>query len=69
MMPEHIGSIDPKIFNSTITDTGALLVSSGDRMGRSPKEKRIVEDDETKDYVHWGKVNIPMTSNAFSLNR
>jgi phosphoenolpyruvate carboxykinase (ATP) len=49
MQPEHIGSTDPSIYNTTITDTGALSASSGLRTGRSPKDKRIVEDEMTKD--------------------
>jgi ATP-dependent phosphoenolpyruvate carboxykinase len=32
-----------------ITDTGALSASSGDKKGRTPKEKRVVEDETTKD--------------------
>ena len=51
MQPEHQKSvaIDPKIYASTITDTGALSVSSGSKTGRVPKEKRIVMDEGTKD--------------------
>ena len=44
MDPIHLGSTDPTIFNTTITDTGALAVSSGKRTGRVPNQKRIVED-------------------------
>ena len=51
MQPEHIGSTDPKIYNTTITETGALSASSGFRTGRSPKDKRIVEDEITKDVM------------------
>jgi ATP-dependent phosphoenolpyruvate carboxykinase len=49
MLPEHLGSPDPNIFNTTITETGALSASSGLRTGRSPKDKRVVEDEITKD--------------------
>lgn len=49
MQPEHIGSPDPNIFNTSITETGALCTYSGLRTGRSPKDKRIVEDEITKD--------------------
>lgn len=49
MKPEHVGSPDPNIYDTTITDTGALSASSGLRTGRSPKDKRIVEDEITKD--------------------
>ena len=48
LLPEHLGSPDPNIYNTTITDTGALNVSSGHRTGRVPKEKRVVEDEVTK---------------------
>jgi ATP-dependent phosphoenolpyruvate carboxykinase len=49
MQPEHIGSPDSNIYNSSITSTGALSASSGEKTGRTPKEKRIVEDEITKD--------------------
>jgi phosphoenolpyruvate carboxykinase (ATP) len=32
-----------------ITDTGAMAAYSGVRTGRSPKDKRVVEDETTKD--------------------
>ena len=48
-MPEHIGSPDPTVHDTTITSTGALACSSGARTGRVPKDKRIVLDDETRD--------------------
>jgi len=35
-----------------ITSTGALAAYSGFRTGRSPKDKRIVEDEMTKDVRH-----------------
>lgn len=47
--PVHLASTDLTITNTTITDTGALSTSSGNRTGRVPKEKRIVEDSLTKD--------------------
>ena len=69
MMPEHLHSCDPTVFPTTITDTGALSCSSGSRTGRSPNDKRIVCDDQTRDLVHWGKVNIPIEQSAYALNR
>ena len=49
LLPEHLTSCDPSIYTTTVTDTGALSVSSGIRTGRSPKDKRVVLDDVTKD--------------------
>jgi ATP-dependent phosphoenolpyruvate carboxykinase len=49
--PIHIGSTDHTIYNTTITDTGALSASSGKRTGRVPTQKRIVEDSVTKDVI------------------
>jgi len=45
-----------------------MVAYSGLRTGRSPKDKRIVEDSVTKDKIWWGKVNIPISeaSNKFS---
>ena len=49
MKPEHIGSPDTSVLDTTITETGALACSSGTFTGRVPKDKRIVLDAETKD--------------------
>lgn len=49
LQPEHLTSVDPHIYPTTIADTGALSVSSGQKTGRTPKEKRVVLDEVTKD--------------------
>jgi ATP-dependent phosphoenolpyruvate carboxykinase len=49
MQPEHLTSVDPSIYATTIADNGALSVSSGSKTGRTPKEKRVVLDEITKD--------------------
>ena len=36
----------------------ALVTETGSRTGRSPNDKFIVEGDDSKDHVNWGKVNI-----------
>ena len=49
MLPEHMRSPDPTVGGNSITETGALCISSGSKAGRVPKQKRIVEDDITRD--------------------
>ncbi|MGA7521780.1 MAG: phosphoenolpyruvate carboxykinase (ATP) [Acidobacteriaceae bacterium] len=44
---------------------GALAAMTGARTGRSPRDKFIVEDDQTRQRVHWGKVNQPFPQEKF----
>ncbi len=48
-----------------LTDTGAIATLTGKRTGRSPNDKYIVRDATTEATIAWGKVNQPMTSEAF----
>ena len=45
---------------AVLSSTGALINFSGKKTGRSPKDKRIVYEDGSKDNVWWGSVNIPI---------
>ena len=44
---------------------GALVVTTGGRTGRSPKDKFIIEDSVTKDVVDWSENNQPIESEKF----
>jgi len=52
-----------------ISSSGALINFSGKKTGRSPKDKRIVYEDSSKDDVWWGPVNIKMDEHTFEINR
>ena len=54
---------------SVITSTGALSARSGEKTGRSPKDKRIVKHPESEADVNWGDVNIPITEEGFTANK
>lgn len=54
---------------SWLTSTGALSVSSGAKTGRSPKDKRLVDEPNSEANVWWGPVNIKMDLNSFMINR
>ncbi len=48
-----------------LTNAGALSIDTGKFTGRSPKDRYIVEDEKTNNTVHWGDINIPMTTDQF----
>eukprot|EP00831_Metopus_contortus_P083578 TRINITY_DN928_c0_g1_i6.p1 TRINITY_DN928_c0_g1~~TRINITY_DN928_c0_g1_i6.p1 ORF type:complete len:567 (+),score=78.25 TRINITY_DN928_c0_g1_i6:59-1759(+) len=59
---------DPKNRPACIGSTGALCAYSSTETGRSPKERRIVLDETTKDSVNWGEVNIPIDPDSYRAN-
>lgn len=54
---------------SAMTSTGALVARSGTKTGRSPKDKRIVDEPTTSKDVWWGPVNMKMDDHTFMINR
>ena len=48
-----------------LASDGALVAVTGERTGRSPKDKFIVDDPVTHDLVHWGKINQAITPERF----
>ncbi|KAM1023407.1 hypothetical protein TB2_044150 [Malus domestica] len=56
---------------SFITASGALATLSGAKTGRSPRDKRVVKDEETENELWWGKgsPNIEMDEHTFLVNR
>src|SRR5687768_12036733 len=55
--------------HAAIADSGALATSSGDKTGRSPKDKRIVDSPQSSGDIWWGEVNIRLTERSFLINR
>ncbi|CAN5380305.1 phosphoenolpyruvate carboxykinase (ATP) [soil metagenome] len=50
-----------------IASSGALIALSGDKTGRSPKDKRVVEEPSSQDNIWWGSVNIPVSEESFDI--
>ncbi len=48
-----------------LTDVGALVIDTGEFTGRSPKDKFVVYDENTKDSVWWGDVNNRFEADKF----
>lgn len=54
---------------AAIASSGALIVRSGDKTGRSPTDKRIVRHPDSEDDIWWGSVNVDVDENTFEINR
>ena len=55
--------------DASIAENGALVAYSGAKTGRSPKDKRVVENPDSKNDVWWGPVNIPCDERTLQINR
>ena len=51
----------------TLSNTGALVVQTGSRTGRSPRDRFIVNDTNTASQVDWGQVNQPIDLENFEV--
>ncbi len=49
------------------SDSGALVVSTGEFTGRSPKDKFIVKDQVTANTIDWNDINIPLDEKYFHI--
>lgn len=49
----------------TLSQTGALVVTTGKYTGRSPQDKFIVDSEGVHNEIAWGKVNRPISREKF----
>jgi len=49
-----------------LADNGALVVKTGARTGRSPKDRYIVKEATTEQDIQWGNVNQPIAPEVFN---
>lgn len=55
--------------DAAVSRSGALMLRSGEKTGRSPSDKRIVETPDVADEVWWGKINIRLDEHTYQINR
>ncbi|KAJ3162377.1 Protein kinase C-like 1 [Geranomyces michiganensis] len=52
-----------------VTSSGALAALSGAKTGRSPTDKRIVDEPSHSSNIWWGPVNVKLSPESFQKNR
>ncbi len=54
-----------RLAHGELSNRGALVTRTGERTGRSPKDKFIVREPGSANQIAWGKVNQPMEIDEF----
>ena len=67
LTPEELEQDTLRIGEGVLSDTGALVIRTGEFTGRSPKDKFTVKDETTVDSVHWNEFNIPLEPKYFDI--
>ncbi|GMM35204.1 phosphoenolpyruvate carboxykinase [Saccharomycopsis crataegensis] len=52
-----------------ISSTGALTAYSGSKTGRSPRDKRIVDEETSTHNIWWGPVNRKVNENVWKISK
>ena len=63
----HSAAID--LGEARMTSQGVLLATTGERTGRSPNDRFIVDEPGLAEEVWWGDVNIGIDENTFIIVR
>lgn len=58
--PEDLSTQTVSLGQGVLDDHGTLVIHTGKFTGRSPKDKYIVKDDLSEEYVHWNEFNQPL---------
>lgn len=54
---------------TAISSSGALMAFSGKKTGRSPKDKRIVDEETSTDKIWWGPVNKKVSEHTWDISK
>lgn len=50
-----------------LSSNGTVIINTGIYTGRSPNDRFIVKEKETKDLIDWGDVNLPLSEESFDI--
>src|SRR5690349_22411462 len=67
LSPEELVQDSLRIGEGSLSDTGALVINTGEFSGRCPKDKFTVLDEITKDSVHWNEFNQQIEEKFFDI--
>jgi len=65
--PEELIQDTVRTGEGKLSDGGALVISTGEFTGRSPKDKFTVKDELTEKIVNWNEFNIPIEGKYFDI--
>jgi len=54
---------------AVLTSTGAVATNSGEKTGRSPTHKRIIDNPKSTNDIWWGDINKKLDDKSFLINR
>ncbi len=67
LSPDELIKDTLRLGEGVISDSGALVIPTGEFTGRSPKDKFTVKDEITADTVHWNEFNIPIDEKYYHV--
>lgn len=67
LTPEELVQDTLRLGEGELSDTGALVIRTGEFTGRSPKDKFTVKDEITENTVNWNEFNIPLEEKYFDI--
>ena len=66
LSPAQLTEAALRLGEGSLSNTGALVVTTGKYTGRSPKDKFIVDTESIHNDIAWGKVNRPISREKFN---